>query len=98
MERAKENGAERVCVLHISPAANKGLHKVTAPALRHMGGDVFAVFRSLLVEPDRFAAHSTERVFGPFLNLDHTDRAARHWAAYLRDRYRFLSAPGGSND
>ena len=98
MERAKENGAERVLVLHISPAANTALHKVTSPTLRQLGDDVFEVFRSLLVEPDRFIVRSTEQVFGPFLHLDHADRAARHWAAYLRDRYRFLSAPGNRKD
>ncbi len=94
MERAKENGAERVSVLHISPAANTALHRVTAPALRGFGDDVFNVFRSLLVTPESFHARTTEQVFGPFLDLNHSDRAARHWAAYLRDRYRFLSPPG----
>jgi hypothetical protein len=94
MERAGEGGAQRVSVLHISPAANTALHKVSVPTFARFGDDVFEVFRSLLVEPDRFTARTTEDVFGSFLCLDYADRAARHWAAYLRDRYRFMTASG----
>jgi hypothetical protein len=97
MERAGENGAERVSVLHISPAGNVPLHKVTAPALRRFGDDVFSVFRTLLVRPETFVSLSTEQVFGPFLNVDHADPAAQKWVSYLCDRYSFLSAVRNQN-
>jgi hypothetical protein len=92
MERANENSAEKVSVLHISPTNNTHLHKVTSVSLGLPSDDIFSVFRSLLVEPDRFVSCTTEQVFSPLLGLDHTDPAAREWAAYLRDRYNFLSA------
>jgi hypothetical protein len=63
MERARELGAERVRVLHISPVANIKLHKVTAPALRSFGDDAFAVFGKLLADPttSRRATHRSSK-------------------------------------
>jgi hypothetical protein len=90
MEKAGENGAQRVSVLHISPTANQPLHKVTSPKLRGRGDDVFEVFASVLVKPETFVPRTTEEVFRPFLNMDHADPAATEWAGYLRDRYTFL--------
>ncbi|RYG86810.1 MAG: hypothetical protein EON59_09090 [Alphaproteobacteria bacterium] len=82
MQRAGELGAERVRLLHISPAGNAKLHKVTAPALRKFGTDAFAVFASLLTEPKDFVSRSIEAVFAPQL-----DNGPAEWATYLRDRY-----------
>jgi len=95
MEEAQENGAEQVFVLHISPARNVALHKVTSTPLRRFGKDAFSVFRSLLINPGRFVSLTTEQAFGPLLALDDPDPAFREWAAYLRARYRFLSTTGG---
>jgi hypothetical protein len=92
MERAREDGAERVSVLHISPSANRALHKVTAPALSHLGKDVFEVFRSLLVHPDSFVFRTVEQVFGPAIQAEHSDSETVAWSDYLLDRYTFLSA------
>jgi hypothetical protein len=92
MERAREDGAERVSVLHISPSANRALHKVTAPALIHVGKDVFEVFRSLLVHPNSFVFRTTEQVFGPTIQAEHSDSETAAWSDYLLDRYTFLSA------
>jgi hypothetical protein len=92
MEQAHELDAERVSVLHISPTNNRALHKVTAPALRRFGDDVFSVFRSLLAKPERFVSVTTEQMFAPFLAMHHADPLASGWAAYIRDRYSFLSA------
>lgn len=97
MEAARENGAERVSVLHISPAGNTALHRVTSPRLGQFGDDVFAVFRGLLAHPDRFVSVSTEQLFGPLLALDHVEPAAAAWASYLRERYRFLSTVQDQN-
>jgi hypothetical protein len=54
MQRAKEDRADRVRVLHIAPAANLALRKVPSPTLRRFGDDAFIVFRSLLVHPEDF--------------------------------------------
>jgi hypothetical protein len=92
MERAHEDDAQRVRVLHISPSANRALHKVTAPALRRFGDDAFDVFRGVLAEPDRFVGRTTEQVFAPFVASDHAEPAALAWAHYLNERYCFLKA------
>jgi hypothetical protein len=88
MQLAHEDGAERVSVLHISPAGNRALHKVTSPDLRRFGDDAFAVFKSLLVRPDDFVSRTTEQVFAPA--LADPGPGAAEWAAYLSDRYTFL--------
>lgn len=54
MEAAQEAGSTRVRVLHISPAGNSALHRVTSPRLRVFGSDAFTVFRSRLMNPDQF--------------------------------------------
>jgi hypothetical protein len=91
MERGREDGAERVSVLHISPSENLPLHKVTAPALRHLGADAFAVFRGLLVQPENFVSRTIEEVFWPFLQAKHSDAETATWSRYLRSRYSFLA-------
>jgi hypothetical protein len=91
MARAREDDAERVSVLHISPSANQPLHKVTAPALVHFGKDAFDVFRRLLVQPDNFVSRTVEQVFCPTIWAEHTDPETAAWTEYLRDRYNFLS-------
>ena len=91
MTRAREDGVDRVRLLHISPAGNTALPRVTSPALHRFGDDVFEVFRGLLKEPSDFIQCSVEDVFAPILAEVHTDPAAGAWAGYLRDRYRFAS-------
>ncbi len=88
MQEAREDGAERVRVLHISPAGNLPLHGVTAPALKALGTDAFEVFRSLLVRPDDFISAATESVFGAALAAAGPED--RPWADYLLGRYGFM--------
>jgi hypothetical protein len=88
MQEAREDGAERVRVLHISPNGNADLHRVTAPALRHLSQDAFEAFRSLLVRPDDFISASTEAVFSAALAA--AEAEDRPWADYLLERYSFL--------
>lgn len=88
MQAAKEDGAERVRVLHIAPAANRRLPRVTSPALRPLGDNAFTVYRSLLVNPDDFISRSTETLFSPLITEAPVDYG---WANYLRDRYAFLA-------
>ena len=90
MQAAREDGADQVRVLHISPAGNRALHKVTAPALQKFGDDAFTAFSAVLVQPDDFIGRTTEQVFGPLL-AEIPDDA---WAAYLIDRYSFLTPTG----
>jgi hypothetical protein len=92
MERAREDGADRVSVLHISPSANRSLHKVTAPALRRFGADAFDVFRRLLVQPDNFVSRTAEEVFNPTIQINHADPETAAWSEYLRNRYSFLAS------
>jgi len=88
MQKAGEDGADRVRVLHISPSGNRNLHKVTAPALRCFGEDAFEAFSAVLVQPDGFIGRTAEQMFAPLV----AELADDPWAAYLADRYAFLSA------
>ncbi len=88
MQDAREAGADRVRVLHLSPAGNRALHRVTAPALRRFGGDALKLFRALLDRPDDFVGASIKDAFGP--DLAAVDPDASDWAEYLRRRYAFL--------
>ena len=93
MERAAEDGADRVMVLHISAAGNTALHNVTAPKLKSVGSDAFQVFRTLLVEPSRFHDTSIEQAFLPAIHNSIAADPQDPWAAYLLDRYAFLGEP-----
>jgi hypothetical protein len=92
MQRAREDGSERVRLLHISPRANVALKAVTAPSLRRFGADAASAFSSILVEPDDFIARSTESLFAPILAAD----PGGEWASYLLERYQFLTDPSSS--
>jgi hypothetical protein len=89
MERSREDGADVVRVLHLSPAGNIALHKVTSPAFQRFGDDAFAAFGATLARPDRFIGRTTEEVFGPLLR---GAAAGSEWANYLLARYRFLDS------
>ena len=66
MEMAREKGANVVSVLHISPAANTDLRKVTSRDLRHLGDTCFSVWMNLQVHPDRFRSVTIGNLFGAF--------------------------------
>lgn len=89
MQLAGEDGTKRVRVLHIAPAANVALRKVTSPKFRAFGEDAFAAFSAVLVNPTDFISVSTERLFGPIV---HKLAATDEWASYLAKRYTFLPA------
>jgi hypothetical protein len=86
MQKARVYGDVRV--LHISPTANRALHRVTSPALRRFGGDAFDVFRALLSDPAALITKSTEELFRPLIE---SAPSGDGWADYLMQRYRFLS-------
>lgn len=89
--RRDVEGADRVTVLHISPAANRELHRVTSPSLHALGTDVFEVWKSVLRNPTDFSSIDTAAVFQPFL----TSRPSRlnGWHEYLSQRYASLLRP-----
>jgi hypothetical protein len=88
MQEGREDGAERVRVLHIAPAANRALHRVTSPALLRFGDDAFEVFSGLLQSPADFISCTTQRLFGP--SLQAASGIDRDWAGYLLGRYTFM--------
>ena len=90
MQRAREDGARHVRVLHISPRKNTMLHKVTSPSLRRLGEDAFDVFRSVLNHPNDFLFRTTDEVFGRSVSAEQNEPTAWEWSAYLRDRYTDL--------
>jgi hypothetical protein len=91
MQQAREDGAERVSVLHVSPCGNRAPHAITAPALQGRGSDdVFEAFRGILVRPQDFTAVALEDAFGATL-ADHQGEA---WAAYLLARYGLAGHSG----
>jgi hypothetical protein len=87
MQAAREDGAERVRVLHISPAGNRALHAVTAPALLAFGDDAFEAFSAVLVQPGHFIGRTIEQAFGGIAASQRGDP----WSDYLTDRYIFLT-------
>lgn len=87
MQKAREDRSKRVCVLHISPAANTALKAVTAPALRRFSDDAMTAYASVLVHREDFIPRSTETLFGPLLAVGRRGE----WADYLIGRYEFLS-------
>lgn len=90
MQAAQEDRAERVRVLHIAPAANRRLTRVTSPAMRPLGDNAFKVYSSLLVDRGDFISRSTESLFSPLIADAPIEDG---WGSYLRDRYAFLAAP-----
>ncbi|WP_348783659.1 hypothetical protein [Mesorhizobium sp. KR9-304] len=89
MQSEQEDGTERVRVLHIAPAANKRLRRVTSPALRAFGDDAFTVYSGLLADPGSFISRSTEHAFAPLVA---DAPAGDSWADYIRRRYHFVPA------
>jgi len=85
MELAHEKGADTVSVLHISPAANMDLRKVTSRGLRHLGDTCFTVWGALQVHSDRFRSVTTGDLFGVFSAEQFP--ALKTWHQYVVSRY-----------
>lgn len=88
MEKARENNADIVRVLHLSPAGNSALKQVTAPRLREYGSDLSSVWRRVLQFPDRFTSVDISAAFERVL----MNAGATEWASYLALRYPNLLA------
>jgi hypothetical protein len=81
---------DRARLLHLSPSGNRAVHEVTSPALCRFGTDAFAVFRSLLTDPEDFIDMSVEDAFAPLATWPEAN-----WYAWLQDRYASLCAGSG---
>ncbi len=85
MQRAPEEETTHVRVLHIAPAENRALRKVTAPKMSSFGEDAFKAFKAVLVKEDDFISRTTEEIFGSLI----TGSTAGDWGSYLTQRYEF---------
>ena len=85
MELAREKGADRVSLLHISPAANIDLRKVTSGGLRHLGETCFTVWTNLLMQHEKFRSVTIGDLFGEFPVEQFA--ALGDWQQYIKARY-----------
>ncbi len=95
MERAHEENAVRVSVLHVSPAGNVALHENRIAPLQRFDGTIFSVWKSLIAVPERFAAVTTSRLFAALPALVAGDPTLVGWHRYVTDRYAGALAPAG---
>jgi hypothetical protein len=86
MERSHERGADTVSVLHVSPARNNELGRVTSEPLRRLGSSVTEVWSKLVSPSDRFASSSVEKLWTAASTLS----SMRQWRDYLRVRYPWV--------
>jgi hypothetical protein len=87
MEKAHELGAEVVTVVHVSPAKNTDLQRVTSPGLSSLGGSATEVWKSLLRTPGRFIEVHTEDLLRAFDVSAFP--ALTGWHGYVESRYPF---------
>jgi hypothetical protein len=88
MEKAHELGADRVSLLHISPAHNKDFTRVTSPALRSLDGSATGVWKKLVRYSDRFTPEYTENIFGKF-PVERFPELTKWWQ-YIIMRYSWV--------
>lgn len=89
MEKAKELGANRVVLLHLSPAQNKAFKRVTSPTLQSIVGSATEVWQQLVKKPDSFIAAHTETVFNQF-QIDQFPELSGWWQ-YIGTRYNWVA-------
>jgi hypothetical protein len=88
MQRARELGADTVCVLHIAPAHNTDFRKVTSPELEPLAETAIDVWKTLVGSDGRFISVSTEQLFGR-LSGDQLPEL-RAWLEYITIRYPWV--------
>ena len=89
MEKAHELGAEKVSLLHISPAHNKDFMRVTSLDLQAIGSSATRAWSHLVKNPDRFIGEYTENIFGNFQVERFPE--LHDWWQYLIQRYNWIS-------
>jgi hypothetical protein len=88
MEKAGELGAQVVTYLHIAPAHNRALRRITSPELRSLGESAIDVWKRLVKTRDRFISISTEDLFGAFPVRRFPE--LRSWWDYIAARYPWV--------
>ncbi|HEV7372242.1 PGN_0703 family putative restriction endonuclease [Arenibaculum sp.] len=86
LQRAREEGADQVRVLHVAPQANRALNRNTSPSLRGLFPErgVFEVWSGLLAEPTCFVKRNAGQFFGAF---DAHRHSLGEWHNDIRHRY-----------
>lgn len=88
MEKAHELGVDVVSLLHISPEHNADFKRVTAPDLAGLADSATGVWKKLVKPQDRFAAISTEMLFGWFPAEEFPQM--KDWWEYISQRYNWV--------
>lgn len=88
MERAKELGADIVCVLHIAPDHNTDFRRVTSPELAPLGETATDVWKKLVRPRGRFLSVSAEQLFSN-LSFEQLPEM-RAWLEYIGTRYTWI--------
>ena len=85
-ENAGEMNADIVTVLHVSPAANKGLRDtVTSPAMLSLGNNIYEVWDQIAPE-GRFHHIDSEKLFD-LATSEAIPDSFRDWSEWMRNRY-----------
>lgn len=85
MEKAHEDDADIVSVLHVAPRLNREFTDVTSPSLRILGDSATGVWGKLVTMSDRFRGIHTGELFGGFNVTAFPELVA--WRAYIDERY-----------
>jgi hypothetical protein len=88
MEKAQEEGAAVVSVLHLAPRCNEEIEKVTSPALQALGDHATSVWKMLVKRPGRFASVAIEDLFSSFEVRKFPK--LKNWRGYIAARYAWV--------
>ncbi len=86
--RSGDPRIDQVRLVHVVVSENRPLRAVTSPRFRELGRDAYAVWKSLLVDPDDFVLINTEDLFrvAPVERFPDLEP----WLRYMKSRYAFL--------
>lgn len=83
LERHRE--CDEASVLHIAPAHNRAIHRVTSRRLQSEGVDAYTLWPTLLADPGTFASRTTGAVFARL--VEQPSGGLEEWAQYISGRY-----------
>lgn len=85
LEKAREQDADLVSLLHISPARNTDFRRVTSSAFQTLGNTATSAWQKLVHTPGKFIAVHTEDLFGSFDVDKYLELTS--WKTYITARY-----------
>ena len=88
MEKAGEQQATKVTLLHIAPEHNQDIRRITSPNLQRFADpndSPFDVWKKLVRPEERFISKHTEELFAPVLS--NPPRELQPWRDYISKRY-----------